>query len=285
MSEQSIKNDNLFYKDIIEPLQKEQKIQHAYLVETNSIEEIEPYITLLVETLFQCKLDEKKLTKEKLHTLIKKQIFPDLKILKPQTNVIKKEELLELKKSLEEKSVYNGYQIYLIYDAQKLNASSANTILKFLEEPEENIIAILVTNSRYQVLDTILSRCQVLSLPHLAMKKEKFMEETLLLFEKISHYKEKNLFFSYNELLEKVFTEKEKISKILDEIQILFSELLKEKYKMKKLEFISNISLQNLEEKQVLHILSVLQKKKEELQYNVNMKLWIDSFFLSLMEV
>ena len=50
--------------------------------------------------------------------------------------------------------------LFIIYNAEKLNTSSANTILKFLEEPEENIIAVLTTDNRYQVLDTILSRCQ-----------------------------------------------------------------------------------------------------------------------------
>ena len=37
-------------------------------------------------------------------------------------------------------------------------------MLKFLEEPEDDIVAILVTDSRYDLLDTIISRCQVLSL-------------------------------------------------------------------------------------------------------------------------
>ena len=49
-------------------------------------------------------------------------------------------------------------------EADKLNMSSANTILKFLEEPEDDIVAILVANNRYAVIETILSRCQVLSL-------------------------------------------------------------------------------------------------------------------------
>ena len=45
-----------------------------------------------------------------------------------------------------------------------LNVSSSNTLLKFLEEPEDGIVAILVTDSRYDLLNTIVSRCQVLTL-------------------------------------------------------------------------------------------------------------------------
>lgn len=35
--------------------------------------------------------------------------------------------------------------------------------MKFLEEPEDNIIAILMTDNIHQLLDTIISRCQIIS--------------------------------------------------------------------------------------------------------------------------
>ena len=54
--------------------------------------------------------------------------------------------------------------IYIIDPAEKLNPASANTILKFLEEPPEGIVAILITENKYNVLETIVSRCQCLSL-------------------------------------------------------------------------------------------------------------------------
>ena len=41
-----------------------------------------------------------------------------------------------------------------------MNASSANSILKFLEEPIDNIIGFLVTSNKEKMLDTIISRCQ-----------------------------------------------------------------------------------------------------------------------------
>ena len=45
-----------------------------------------------------------------------------------------------------------------------MNDISSNSLLKFIEEPEENIFAILVTENRFALLKTILSRCQVLKL-------------------------------------------------------------------------------------------------------------------------
>ena len=45
-----------------------------------------------------------------------------------------------------------------------MNSAAANSILKFLEEPQDNIIAILLTTNIDKVMPTIKSRCQIISL-------------------------------------------------------------------------------------------------------------------------
>ena len=62
------------------------------------------------------------------------------------------------------KSIEGNRKIYVIKDASKLNVSSSNSLLKFLEEPEPGIIAILMVENISQLLSTIVSRCQILSL-------------------------------------------------------------------------------------------------------------------------
>ncbi len=62
------------------------------------------------------------------------------------------------------KSVSSNRKVYIMNGAHNLNASASNSILKFLEEPEEGIVAILVTDNIYNVLGTIVSRCQVINL-------------------------------------------------------------------------------------------------------------------------
>ena len=79
------------------------------------------------------------------------------------TILLQKEQLDELQKEFSEKSIFSNKKIYIINHADRLNKSAANSILKFLEEPEENIIAILITDNIYQLLDTIVSRCQIIS--------------------------------------------------------------------------------------------------------------------------
>ena len=48
-----------------------------------------------------------------------------------------------------------------------MNKHAANSLLKFLEEPTDNIVAILVTNNFSNVMSTIISRCQVINLLNL----------------------------------------------------------------------------------------------------------------------
>jgi len=90
--------------------------------------------------------------------------FPELKIIEPDGATIKKEQLLELKDEFNKKSINSDKKVYIINGAEKLNPSSSNSLLKFLEEPEENIVAILITDNKFQLLDTIISRCQIVTL-------------------------------------------------------------------------------------------------------------------------
>lgn len=58
-----------------------------------------------------------------------------------------------------------GYRIVLIHPAEAMNNNAANSLLKTLEEPTANLLFLLVTHKPQQLLPTILSRCQSVSLP------------------------------------------------------------------------------------------------------------------------
>ena len=89
--------------------------------------------------------------------------FLDLKIITPDGLMIKKSQTDELQKEFSTKPIEGSKKIYIINDADKLNLSASNSILKFLEEPEKDIIAILLVDNRYNLLSTIISRCQIIS--------------------------------------------------------------------------------------------------------------------------
>jgi DNA polymerase-3 subunit delta' len=63
-------------------------------------------------------------------------------------------------KTLSLKSFEGGYKIMLIWSPEYLNNTSANSLLKILEEPPAKTLFILVTSHPEQLLTTILSRTQ-----------------------------------------------------------------------------------------------------------------------------
>jgi len=103
--------------------------------------------------------------------------YLEIKIIEPDGLWIKKEQLLELKEQFNTKSIINKRRIYIIKDAEKMNNVTANSLLKFIEEPEEDIIAILIAPTRYQLLDTIVSRCQIVSFTPTSVNSNNFIEK------------------------------------------------------------------------------------------------------------
>lgn len=78
------------------------------------------------------------------------------------------DEATEIVKSLSLKAYEGGYKVMLIWMAEKMNTSAANKLLKLIEEPPNKTVFILVAEDEEQIINTILSRCQVLHFPPLA---------------------------------------------------------------------------------------------------------------------
>lgn len=95
----------------------------------------------------------------------------------PVSEMIKKEQIEKLIHDFSMTSLENGPQIYIIEDADKMNTSAANSLLKFLEEPNPNHYAFLTTNNYRRMLDTIVSRCQMI---HFKPIPKEYLLETLL---------------------------------------------------------------------------------------------------------
>lgn len=63
----------------------------------------------------------------------------------------------------QQKAVGNGWKVLIIDEAQTMQGAAANALLKFIEEPPQKTVWILITNKRSAMLRTILSRCQPLA--------------------------------------------------------------------------------------------------------------------------
>ena len=89
--------------------------------------------------------------------------YPDFFIFDGSKATIKKEAVTTIESSFEKKAFENkGIRIYILHLIENMTIEAINSILKFLEEPGQQIYAFLTTNNENSVLPTILSRCQVL---------------------------------------------------------------------------------------------------------------------------
>lgn len=143
-----------------------QRYAHAYLIETNGYDKGLTMAVSFAKLLLCSNIEDGQPICESCEqcNLIDDNNNTELKIINPDGNWIKKEQLLDLQEEFKKKAIIGNKKIYILNQADRLNMNSANSILKFLEEPQEGIVAILVTDNQYQLLDTIISRCQVISL-------------------------------------------------------------------------------------------------------------------------
>lgn len=78
------------------------------------------------------------------------------------------DEAEEIVSALKLKSYEGGYKIMIIWMAEKMNNAAANKLLKLIEEPPAKTIFLLVVEHPEQLINTILSRCQILDFPLLS---------------------------------------------------------------------------------------------------------------------
>ncbi|MFJ7832394.1 DNA polymerase III subunit delta' [Peribacillus sp. NPDC046944] len=104
---------------------------------------------------------------------------PDIHLIEKDGLSIKKEQIKSLQEEFSKKSVEANRKVYMITDADKMSVGAANSLLKFLEEPVGDTVAILMTEQVQRILPTILSRCQLISFKPLSPEnvKRKLMEQ------------------------------------------------------------------------------------------------------------
>ena len=95
---------------------------------------------------------------------------------------IRVDDAQEILKLLSLKSYEGGHKIVIVWMAEKMNATASNKLLKLLEEPPEKTVFILIAENEEDIIQTILSRCQVL---HFSGLSEKVIADGLILKENI----------------------------------------------------------------------------------------------------
>lgn len=294
---------------------KNNKLSHAYIFETNNYTKSYDLIVQFVKYIAcpnSIKEDHDE-SKCYICTSINNNEFIEFKIIDPDNLQIKKEEMLDLQKEFMSKPISGNKKIYLIKNAERLNSSSSNSILKFLEEPEENIIAILMVSSRYNLLKTIISRCQVISLNKNNERKpveeiiyinyfnkEEYNDE---LKEKINDYiintisfiknYEKNIKDSLlytNQYFHQYFKTREDALISFEILKMVYYDMLSSKEKGEyvyfneykdELDEINKLNSINM----IVEKLNIIIESIEKIKYNVNLSLLIDKYLMEVGDI
>ena len=85
---------------------------------------------------------------------------PDIIRIKPSGTIIKIDQIRGFCDTLAMKPYEARVRVVIISDAHSMNPSASNALLKMLEEPPDSSILILTALQTYDLLPTIVSRCQ-----------------------------------------------------------------------------------------------------------------------------
>lgn len=263
------------FVSVIENIISFNKLSHAYIIEVNDYDSdyllVKAFAKLILCMNNVKKVSELNCDKCEICRLVDEGNYPDILVVEPDGKEIKKGQLLDLQKEYNNKSMLDSNRVYIIKEADKLNLAAANSILKFLEEPEDNIVAILLTKNRYQIIDTILSRCQIIALKRKTPSNADF--DKALSFTKYM-LKNGELFVNYKEILDNIMPDKLVARQILEQVKLIFIDYLEGNDVM--------IDLSNVDKNKVVTWVLILESEMKKLDYNVNYKLWLDSLYVKL---
>lgn len=146
------------------------RMSHLYLIEgPKGAGKLSLSFLVSVELLKRKGEDE-----ERLFEQVKNLKHPNVILIQPDGASIKKEQILLLQSEFSKTSLVEGARIYIIKDIEKISSAAANSLLKFMEEPEgKKTYGFLLTENVSAVLQTIISRSQTIHLSGIDKKEIK----------------------------------------------------------------------------------------------------------------
>lgn len=315
MLDDFLKIQPLAYKIFVNS-KKKNRISHAYIIETNGFPNglnmaiaFSKYL-LCPKSYTNCK----KCQNCTQCFTIDKNEFIELKVIEANGNQIKKDQIDSLMLDFSKKPVIGNKKIYIINEAEKLNIKTSNSILKFIEEPEEGIIAILITEDINKLLSTIVSRCQIITLKNnievinlntfekicnilildndkkqqlLEKKEEKSRIDNIIDFIKFYENNKLETIIYTNKLFHQYFNDRETLKLGFDLILLFYKDMLNLKLNNKIKIFndyeneIKEMAEQNSLEN-ILKKINVISFMKEKIKFNANATLLMDKLIIEL---
>lgn len=104
---------------------------------------------------------------------------PDVVAIQPDGAYIKIDQVRAVQATFRYRAPDQIRRVLIIEAAEKMRLETANSLLKFLEEPISPMVAILLTDKKERILPTIQSRCQWVRFakPALNIRQEAYLEK------------------------------------------------------------------------------------------------------------
>ncbi len=146
---------------ILENTKKQDRLSHAYIFQgPNGVGKSE--MAYFFACMLYSEVDVVDLNSTNSRLILTNE-HVNVYVIKPDGKMIKKDQIQSLQQELSKTSQVKGPRIYIILDADKMNQTSQNSLLKFIEEPASGIYGVLCTTNISQILPTITSRCQTIN--------------------------------------------------------------------------------------------------------------------------
>lgn len=245
------------------------KLNHSYLIGNATLDDIKNNLQNILSSYF-------------FYESINLYEEADIIIVKPEGSSITKDQIISMQNKVSSTSLSHNLKVYIIDCAEKLNNYAANSLLKVLEEPSQNIYAFLITSNLDSVLGTIKSRCNVIFLSSEKQENEiseEIKKEALFLAQTLEKYKEKSIaFYNYNLL------NKENIEQLLTYLLFIYRDSINYFYgkKLKYTEINETLNLikNNNDVNKIINKISIINDIIKNLNYNLNINLLIDKLFI-----
>ena len=203
---------------------------------------------------------------------------------KNKKETIRIEQIRNINSFLAKKSIESEKKIVLIVNADLLNEAASNCLLKILEEPTNGLF-ILLTSKVSSLLDTIISRCQLIRFKSFSYKQlEIFIrnnsDSSILNFEEEVNLED--LINSANGSPGKIINNLKMWNELPDEIKDNLNFPLKDNLEILK---ISKIITEDLEIDQQVFLVNFIQKKYWETAKNINIIKTLEDLKLNLRDL
>ncbi len=95
---------------------------------------------------------------------VSRGLHPDVRVIEAEGGTIKIEQIREMQREVALSPFEGRYKIYIVPEIERASLAALNCFLKTLEEPPPHVVLLLTSTDLSLLPETVISRCQVLSL-------------------------------------------------------------------------------------------------------------------------